>query len=75
MKTPIEPMTIVTRSLPTDAHVILSFSPHDPISATQVQVSEGDGLPYSRYVELIDQAALRLAAYAADYRAAQEEEQ
>ncbi len=54
-----------------DVQLVVTFTPSDPVGLTVVDVA-GDELSITRYLQLLDDAAARLAVYAADYRTAVE---
>ncbi len=50
-----------------DVQLVVTFTPSDPIGLTVVEIA-GDEVSITRYLQLVEAAAARLAVYAADYR-------
>ena len=54
-----------------DVQILISFQPGDPLGLTEVALAD-EGLSDTRYLQLLEAAALRLTVYVTDYRAAAE---
>jgi len=57
-----------------DVQIVVTFTPTDPIGATDVEIVGGEAPSVWRTYQLVDDAARRLAVYAHDFRHAAEED-
>ncbi len=62
----------VPRQSAQDVRIVVTFTPADPIGATDVEIVGGETPSVWRTYQLVDDAAQRLAVYAHDFRHAAE---
>ncbi len=62
----------VPRASAHDVRIVVTFTPADPIGATDVEIVGGEDPSVWRTYQLVDDAARRLAVYAHDFRHAAE---